>query len=365
MKVAPLLPALRAGGHDAYLCHTGQHYDSLMSKSFFDDLGIQEPDVHLAAGGGTHAQQLAKIMRGVEPEIAKVRPDWVIVVGDVNSTLGSALVAARLRSSIGCRIAHVEAGLRSYDWRMPEEINRVLTDRIANLLLTPSRDATNNLVAEGIEPAKIAFVGNIMIDSVFAHLPRARSMNIAKKRKLPRRGFAIATLHRPSNVDDPKTFAAILSGIELVSTVMPVIFPTHPRSTERLLEFSKTALSRGIHVVDPLGYLEMLSLTESAAVVITDSGGLQEETTVLGVPCVTVREQTERPVTISEGTNRLVDWPPSPQRIAEQVTNAVDSADYEPRLPEGWDGNAAGRILAALEAARTLIAPQGSKSRRS
>lgn len=356
MKVAPLIPALIANGHKPYLVHTGQHYDDLMSAAFFKDLGIPEPDAHLGVGSGSHAEQLSRIMSGVEPQIANQKPDWVVVVGDVNSTLGAALVAARLRPKIGCRIAHVEAGLRSGDWRMPEEINRVLTDRIADLLLTPSHDADENLLREGIAPEKIVSVGNIMIDSLFSQLENARRLDVAKTRKLQKRSYMVVTLHRPTNVDDPEMFATILSGLQLVAEKMPVIFPMHPRSRQRVADAKLDELLNGVIVMDPLPYVEMLSLVDSAGVVLTDSGGLQEETTVLGVPCITLREQTERPITITNGTNRLIDWPPSAEGIRRTVNDAMASRRASAGVPEGWDGNTAERIVAALEKASSASA---------
>jgi UDP-N-acetylglucosamine 2-epimerase (non-hydrolysing) len=353
MKVAPVLAALRQAGHQPILVHTGQHYDARMSDAFFADLGIPEPDHHLGVGGGTHAVQTARVMEAFEPVLAAERPDWVVVVGDVNSTLACALVASKLRDGLGCRIAHVEAGLRSGDWRMPEEVNRVLTDRLSDLLLTPSRDAHPNLLAEGIPAQRAVFVGNVMIDTLAAQLPAARALDLPGRLGLPRGGFALATLHRPSNVDDADTLGAVLGALQAVSRELPVVLPLHPRTRGRVEAFGLDARLDGLHTMEPVGYREMQSLTDSAALVLTDSGGLQEETTWLGVPCVTLREQTERPVTVREGTNRMAPWPLTADGVFRAAVEARARGRLEPgtRVPEGWDGRAAERIVAALERA--------------
>ena len=350
MKVAPVVEALRHAGHAVVLVHTGQHYDARMSDAFFADLGLSEPDHHLGAGSGTHAQQTARVMEAFEPVLLEERPDWLVVVGDVNSTLACALVASKLRHELGCRIAHVEAGLRSGDWRMPEEVNRVLTDRLSDLLLTPSRDAHPNLQAEGIDPARVAFVGNVMIDALFAQLPAARELDVAARMGLERGRYAVATLHRPSNVDEPAALGAVLRALRRVAAEMPVVFPVHPRTRARAGEFGLGDLLAALRVEEPLSYREMVSLVDGAAVVLTDSGGVQEETTALGVPCVTLREQTERPVTVAEGTNRLAPWP----LTADGVYRAFRGALARGRraagaVVEGWDGKAAERIVAELE----------------
>ena len=349
MKVAPVMAALAAEGHPAVLVHTGQHYDASMSDAFFADLGLPRPDHHLGVGSASHAVQTARVMEAFEPVVRHAAPDWVVVVGDVNSTLACALVAAKLRPEIGCRVAHVEAGLRSHDWRMPEEVNRVLTDRLSDLLLTPSRDAHANLAAEGIEPWRVAFVGNVMIDSLFAQLPAARALDVPRTLGLERGRYAAVTLHRPSNVDDPDALAAVFRALERVAADLPVVFPLHPRTRARAEEFGLGDRLAGVRTTLPLGYREMVSLVEGAAVVLTDSGGLQEETTALGIPCVTLREQTERPVTVAEGTNRLAPWPLS----ADGVYRAFRGALAEGRraagaVVEGWDGRAAERVAAAL-----------------
>jgi UDP-N-acetylglucosamine 2-epimerase (non-hydrolysing) len=280
-----------------------------------------------------------------------VRPDWVVVVGDVNSTLACALVTAKLKHEIECRIAHVEAGLRSGDWRMPEEVNRVLTDRVSDLLFTPSADALANVVAEGIEPDRVILVGNVMIDTLFTMLAKARAMNVAQRLCLARGNYVVATLHRPSNVDDRNTLDAVLRAFGAIAETIPVVFPIHPRTWKRAHEFGLLDTLDRVTVVEPIGYLKMLSLVDGAAVVITDSGGLQEESTALGVPCLTLREHTERPVTVIEGTNRLAEWP----LTTPGIVNAFVAAQAEERVapgtkcPEGWDGRAGERIVAALE----------------
>jgi len=350
MKVAPILAALRAAGHLPVLVHTGQHYDASMSDAFFRDLGLPPPDHHLEVGAGTHAVQTARIMERFEPVLEAERPDWVVVVGDVNSTLACALVAAKLRPALGCRVAHVEAGLRSGDWAMPEEVNRVLTDRLADLLLTPSLDAHPNLAREGIEPERVAFVGNVMIDTLHALLPAARAAGVPARLGVAPGTYAVSTLHRPSNVDDPARLRTILEALAAIAREVPVVLPLHPRTRRRATEFGLAALLEPLTLLEPLGYLEMLGLTDGARAVLTDSGGLQEETTALGVPCLTLREQTERPVTITEGTNRLAPWP----LTSAGIVAAYRAVAAEPRLapgtrvPQGWDGRAGERVVEAL-----------------
>lgn len=363
MKVAPVLAALAAEGHRTVLVHTGQHYDASMSDAFFSDLGLPRPDYHLGVGSGTHAVQTARVMEAFEPVLRAVAPEWVVVVGDVNSTLACSLVAAKLRPELGCRIAHVEAGLRSGDWRMPEEVNRVLTDRLSDLLLTPSRDAHPNLAAEGIDPARVVFVGNVMIDSLFAQLPAARALDVAGGLGLERGRYAVVTLHRPSNVDDAGALSAVFRALEKVAGDLPVVFPLHPRTRARAEEFGLLGRLSGVRTLQPLGYREMVSLVDGAAVVLTDSGGLQEETTALGIPCVTLREQTERPVTVTEGTNRMAPWP----LTAEGVYRAFRGALARGRrvagsVVEGWDGRAAERIAAALAEAAPGAALAGAEA---
>lgn len=355
MKVAPILRALDGAGHEATLVHTGQHYDSAMSDTFFHELGIKAPDYHLGVGTASHAVQTARIMEAFEPVLMKVRPHWLIVVGDVNSTMAATLVAAKLRTETHGHIAHVEAGLRSNDWRMPEEINRVVTDRLADLLLTPSEDAAPNLLAEGILASNIVFVGNVMIDTLMRQLPVARATNTLERLGLRRRRYVAATLHRPSNVDDPTALAAVLEGLTLVADSLPVVLPLHPRTLKNIERFHLGPMLTPLTVLEPLGYTEMLALTDGAQCVLTDSGGIQEETTALGVPCVTLREQTERPVTITQGTNRMARWPLTPPGILGAYLDSVQAvAQATPPRPAGWDGHASERIVRALEERRPV-----------
>ena len=352
MKVAPILRACRAAELEARLVHTGQHYDAAMSDAFFRDLRLPAPDHHLGVGSASHALQTARIMEAFEPVLRQEAPDWLVVVGDVNSTLACALVAAKLQGELGVRIAHVEAGLRSGDWRMPEEINRVLTDRLSDLLLTSSRDAAPNLRHEGIPEERVVFVGNVMIDTLLQQLPAARDLDVPTRVGVTEERYALATLHRPSNVDDPRALEVILRALEAVAGTMPVVIPMHPRTLGNVHRFGLASRLAKCIVLEPLGYTEMLSLSDGAAVVLTDSGGLQEETTVLGVPCVTLREQTERPVTITEGTNRMAPWPLSVDGVVEafHAAHRQGRLGVGMRVPEGWDGHAAERAVAALVA---------------
>ena len=328
-----------------FVVHTGQHYDDDLSASFFRDLGIPAPDTNLEVGSSSHAVQVARIMERIEPVLIAERPDWVLVYGDVNSTAAAALVAAKL----DLRVAHVEAGLRSYDRTMPEEINRMVTDRLADLLLVPSRDAVETLRREGEPDEEIAFVGNVMIDSLFYALEAARETRFRESLGLAAGEAVVVTLHRPSNVDDPGRLGAIATALREIAEEMPVVFPVHPRTTERL---ASAGVSLGkVRAMPPVRYVEMLDLVADARAVITDSGGLQEETTALGVPCVTVRENTERPITITEGTNRLE---PDPLKLAAAVREA--RAGERRRRPEGWDGCASERIVKALVEANRRMA---------
>ena len=339
-KLAPVHRAGREVGVAQVVVHTGQHYDDAMSDRFFRDLGMAPPDVNLAVGSDTHAAQTARIIERIESVLLEERPDWVVVYGDVNSTMAAAVVASKL----GMRVAHVEAGLRSFDRTMPEEINRIVTDRLADLLLTPSRDADSQLRAEGEPDHEIEFVGNVMIDSLFYALPAARATGF--REKIGVNGSAVVvTLHRPSNVDDPERIRVLASVLSEVALEREVVFPAHPR-TRRRLEDAGLRMDR-VRMLEPVGYLEMLDLIEHAFAVVTDSGGLQEETTALGIPCLTVRSNTERPITISEGTNRLV---PNPADIVSELQR-VRPPGTTPR-PEGWDGHAGERVIAAL-ASRT------------
>ncbi|HEY7181453.1 MAG TPA: UDP-N-acetylglucosamine 2-epimerase (non-hydrolyzing) [Blastocatellia bacterium] len=344
MKMAPIIAEMNARGGEITqtLVHTGQHYDDAMSGAFFRDLGMPEPDVYLDARGGTHAEQTARVMLAFEGVVIEREPDWVVVVGDVNSTLACALVAGKLR----VRVAHVEAGLRSGDWTMPEEINRVLTDRLADLLLTPSPDADQNLLREGLAPERIVRVGNVMIDTLYRQIESAQGSTVLDRLSLGARGFAVMTLHRPSNVDDQDSLRRIFAAVGRIARALPVVFPAHPRSLRRMREFGVEP-PPGVMVIDPLGYLDFLKLWSNSKLALTDSGGLQEETTALGIPCLTLRENTERPITVEQGTNRLVGL--DPERIvaaAEAVIAGRHPASA--RAPELWDGHAAERVVTAL-----------------
>jgi UDP-N-acetylglucosamine 2-epimerase (non-hydrolysing) len=356
MKIAPVLVELDRRGHEAVLVHTGQHYDASMSQAFFDDLGIRAPDHFLGVGGGSHAAQTARIMERFEPVLLEACPDWVLVPGDVNSTLAAALVTVKLREELGVRLAHLEAGLRSGDWRMPEEVNRVLTDRCSDLLLTPSRDAHPHLRAEGIPLDRIHFVGNVMIDTLLGRLDAARALDMLERLGLERGNYAAATLHRPSNVDTEPALRACLEALCMIAERMPVVLPVHPRTRQRAEAFGLGGMLERLTAVEPLGYTEMLSVTDGAAVVLTDSGGLQEETTVLGVPCVTLREQTERPVTLTQGTNRMAPWPLTTGGVLRAFGEALASGRREAECGiKGWDGRAAERTVQALEAVAARV----------
>ena len=361
MKMAPLVSAFaaRAGLPRVVLVHTGQHYDVEMKQRLFSDLALPTPDVDLEVGSGTHAVQTAEIMRRFEPVVDRERPSCVIVVGDVNSTLACSLVASKK----GVPVAHVEAGLRSYDRTMPEEINRVLTDQIADLLYTTERTAAANLAREGIDPARVVFAGNVMIDSLATHRPRAiapaetlRRAGLPAELVSQAEGFAVATLHRPSNVDERGPLSECLDALAAVATRLPLIWPVHPRARSNIDRFALGGMIRSSRIVllPPQGYLEMLGLMQGARVVLTDSGGVQEETTALAVPCLTMRENTERPITVEQGTNTLVgrDVP----RIAAAVDEILASGGKRGRVPELWDGHAAVRIARHLEG---WLAPAG------
>jgi UDP-N-acetylglucosamine 2-epimerase (non-hydrolysing) len=356
MKVAPLVAALSASKEsvEQLLVHTGQHYDYQMSRIFFEDLDMPDPDEYLDVGSGTHAKQTARVMLSFEPVILKHSPDWVVVVGDVNSTLACALVCAKL----SVPVAHVEAGLRSGDRSMPEEINRLVTDRLADLLFTPSPDGDANLLREGIDPAKIHFVGNIMIDSLVQMLPRARARHAVERFGLRRGEYTLVTLHRPSNVDVPETLTEIVSALSELARSRPVLFPVHPRTQARIVQLGLQ--TGGVQMIEPLGYPDFLCLMDSAGVVLTDSGGIQEETTYLGIPCLTVRSTTERPITITQGTNRLV---ASRRQAILDAANDLAQSTNPPRQPiKFWDGQTAGRIARVLLSQETNSALSGEPS---
>src|SRR5438445_3811755 len=353
MQVAPLVEAMKRRHtiFQPFLVHTGQHYDVTMSDAFFRDLEMPAPDVDLGVGSGSNALQTAAIMQEFEPVVLRQKPEWVVVVGDVNSTIACALVATKL----GIKVAHVEAGLRSRDRSMPEEINRLLTDQIADLLLTPSPDADANLRGEGIPTERIRFVGNIMIDSLLSNLDRANSSTVRTDLGLAKSAFAVLTLHRPSNVDDAAPFARIIDALEEISARLPVIFSVHPRTRRMVDELglsSRIDRAQGLKLIEPLGYLDFLALLRDARLVLTDSGGVQEETTVLGIPCITLRENTERPITVEMGTNTIAGS--DRQKIVDAATCALD--DYKRPAPRDialWDGHTADRILdAIIEASR-------------
>lgn len=341
VKAKPVVEALEARGIDVVLVHTGQHYDANMSQVFFDDLNLRPPDFVLGVGSGTHAHQTGKAMTALEELLPSLEPRMVVVFGDVNSTLAGALVAAKS----GALVAHVEAGLRSRDWRMPEEINRVVVDRVSDLLLAPSHDAADNLRAEGYREEQIHVVGNVMVDTLFANVTRAREcgQDLLARLGLAPLGYGLVTLHRPENVDDPDVLASLLKTLERLAARLPLVFPAHPRITERLTG----AAPEGVRLLEPLGYLDFLALQASARVVLTDSGGIQEETTVLGIPCLTLRESTERPITVTEGTNTLVGRDTS--RIEAAFFRALEGV--EARRPPLWDGRAGERIAEVLVAA--------------
>ncbi len=350
MKAAPLLRALEGSSHDVMLLHTGQHYDDNMSKVFFDDLGMPKPDLYLGVGSGTHAEQTAAVMVGFEKLIRETTPpDMAVVVGDVNSTVAVALVAAKS----GIALAHVEAGLRSGDWTMPEEINRVVTDRLSDLMFTPSADGDENLRKEGVPEHKIHRVGNIMIDSLVDNLEKARRSRVLSELDLRDQGYAILTLHRPSNVDRDEDLLPIMGAVHQLAEEIPVVFSCHPRTAQRLEQsqaYGGMAGKGDLRRVPSMGYLDFLHLTSHSRLVLTDSGGLQEETTFLQIPCLTIRANTERPITITEGTNILVG--PDPSRILEEGHKVLREGGKTGCIPELWDGKTAHRIVAVLNRCR-------------
>ncbi len=331
---------------DAVLVHTGQHYDENMSEVFFRELGIPRPEINLGVGSGTHAVQTAGILTSFETVCGREKPDWVVVVGDVNSTMACALVCAKM----GIRVAHVEAGLRSFDRTMPEEINRLVTDALADLLLTPSEDANEHLLREGIAKEKIRLVGNIMIDSLIDNLPAARASGVLDDLGLERSRFVYVTIHRPANVDDRANLKTLMTGLEDVSRRLPVVFPVHPRTRKMLVEYSLLpSLGSRLALLDPLGYHASLCLTENARAVLTDSGGLQEETTYFRTPCLTLRPNTERPITLTLGSNRLTKL----ETFLEDFDALLAGPERRGQIPPLWDGHTAERALDELIAAST------------
>ena len=350
MKISPIVDEMKKHPEiQSLLVHTGQHYDREMSKLFFDDLKLPPPDIYLGVGSASHAEQTAKIMVEFEKVLLEQKPDLIVVVGDVNSTIACALTAAKLLVPI----AHVEAGLRSLDRTMPEEINRILTDAISDYLFTTSKDADANLLKEGIPKEKIYFVGNVMIDTLMKQIGKAADSNILKKLGLQSKGYAALTLHRPANVDDKEVFVRILGALEEIQKKIKIVFPIHPRTRKKIEEFGLSDKIRNMTnfiITDALGYLDFLALTASSKFVLTDSGGIQEETTILKIPCITLRETTERPITVTEGTNVIVGS--DREKIVKESLKAIEGRSKKGKTPELWDGKASERIVKVLLADR-------------
>ncbi len=347
MKIGPIQREMsrRSGEFAPLLVHTGQHYDEKMSKLFFEDLQLPKPDVYLGVGSGSHAEQTAKIMIDFEKVCQEHRPDMVLVVGDVNSTVACSLVAAKL----WIPVVHVEAGLRSFDRKMPEEINRLVTDTLSDFLFVTEKSGLTNLRREGVDNGKVHFVGNVMIDSLIFFLEKARESTILQQLELPPQGYALVTLHRPSNVDDSENFLKILTAFEQIQQEIPIIFPIHPRTRKNIAQFGledRVNALKNLKLLPPIGYLDFMNLTQNCRFVMTDSGGIQEETTYLGIPCMTLRENTERPVTIEVGTNELVG--PDPEKIVAYARKMLDGQWKKGAVPELWDGRAAERIVEVL-----------------
>ena len=350
MKIAPLMEAYKSCPEiEPLLVHTGQHYDEKMSDLFFHQLGIPKPDINLEIGSASHAVQTAEIMKAFEPACLEHKPDVVLVVGDVNSTIACGLVAVKL----GIKLVHVEAGLRSGDREMPEEINRILTDSISNALFCTEQSGVDNLIGEGVSEDKIHMVGHVMIDTLLKNLEKAKDSTILtdlqSQYNLNRDGFAVLTMHRPSNVDDPVVFSRILDALEVIQADLPIIFPIHPRTRKNLAVMGLQNRVEGMQnllLLDPIGYLDFLKLTSSAKLVLTDSGGIQEETTVLKIPCITLRENTERPITAEIGSNQIVGT--NTQKILDAYQNATSGNWRQPQVPPLWDGKAAERIVKIL-----------------
>lgn len=345
MKVAPIMREMARfpDFFEQWLVHTGQHYDALMSEVFFGELDLPEPDLNLEVGSGSHAWQTAQVMLRFEPVLQEYRPDWVFVVGDVNSTLACSLVCSKL----GVKVAHVEAGLRSFDRSMPEEINRLLTDQIADLLFTPSVDGNQNLLREGIPEEKICLVGNVMIDTLVHLLPKAETRWEGLRRRFRLDRYVLVTLHRPSNVDEEGPLKEILTALGEIGKEVTVLFPVHPRTRRRIEDFRLVPPGEGVRLLEPLGYLDFLALQANASLVLTDSGGIQEETTYLQVPCLTARPNTERPVTITSGTNQLVESRYS--ALVSAMRERLERGASNQPLPPLWDGRAAERIVRRMK----------------
>lgn len=347
MKVAPIhRQMMESAAFDPFLIHTGQHYDEKMSQTFFVDLDLPAPDLYLGVGSGSHAEQTAAVMIGLEKILLDRKPDWVLVVGDVNSTLAAALVASKLHIPV----AHVEAGLRSFDRSMPEEINRLLTDSISDLLFVTEQSGVDNLRAEGVPSEKIHFVGNVMIDSLACHLVKASASAILEELDVQPQDYVLMTLHRPSNVDDGETFSRILDVMEIIQNDFPIVFPIHPRTRKMIGQFGlerQIERMKRLILIEPLGYLPFLRLMSEAKLVLTDSGGIQEETTYLGIPCLTLRENTERPITLQLGTNRLVGV--DHDAILSGARDALNGKQHPHKIPPLWDGKAAQRIVSIIE----------------
>jgi UDP-N-acetylglucosamine 2-epimerase (non-hydrolysing) len=351
MKAAPVIRALNMSGARVQLIHTGQHYDHRMSELFFEELGLPRPDIDLRVGSGSHGEQTGHIMVRLDPILRESQSELVMVFGDVNSTVAAALCAAKM----GVPVAHVEAGLRSFDRTMPEELNRIVTDQLSDYLFTTEDSARPNLIREGVPEDRIHFVGNVMVDTLLQHRDRAATMRAWEPFHLQPQGYGLLTLHRPSNVDRTETLYEILDAIAEVARDLPIIFPCHVRTRQRLDEHGllKGLSDGGIRLTEPLGYLEFLSLMTDARLVLTDSGGIQEETTVLGVPCLTLRENTERPVTVSQGTNVLVGT--APDRIVAEAHRILTGEGRQGRVPDLWDGRAAERIVAVLQSKTCVV----------
>ena len=347
MKIAPIMKAFKKhGGFDTLLVHTGQHYDKNMSTLFFDELNIPKPDINLEVGSGSHAVQTADIMKCFEPVVLDFKPDYVLVVGDVNSTIACGLVAVKL----AVKLIHVEAGLRSFDRTMPEEINRVLTDSISDLLFVTEQSGLDNLKNEGVSPNRVHLVGNVMIDTLLANRSKAQESEILDKLQLAAGRYGVITLHRPSNVDDVTQFSQIIAAFEKIEQDIKLVFPIHPRTRNNINKTDlaqRIAAMKNLLLIDPVGYLDFLCLMSNAQLVMTDSGGIQEETTILGVPCMTLRENTERPITITEGTNRLVHI--TTEDILRHYQEIHRAGARAAGIPKFWDGKAAERIAGIID----------------